>query len=51
MLEGLIRKFYDKDGYLKDEAKIVFDKYTMQKIVEEFAELKMSSKKEAANEV
>lgn len=51
MLEGLIRRFYNEEGYLKDEARIVFDKYAMQKIIEEFAELKMSSQKETVNEL
>lgn len=51
MLEGLIRRFYDEDGYLKDETRVVFDRYAMEQIIKEFAELKMNCKKEVANEL
>lgn len=51
MLEGLIRKFYDEDGYLKDETRVVFDRYAMGQIIKEFAELKQNSKREVTNEL
>lgn len=51
MLEVLIRRFYDEDGYLKDEISVVFDRYAMEQIIKEFAELKINSKREVTNEL
>lgn len=42
MLEELIKNFYGKDGYLKDEVNVTFTREAMIKIVNEFAELKMN---------
>lgn len=45
MLKELIEKFYNEDGYLKNELRVILTKEEMIEIVKEVADLNLPDKK------